>query len=617
MKNKKKILSLIACLSLLSSCNRGTSSNSSCSITTSTPTSVEPTPEPDKNYDMFSTYTSSDNTLQISLKDEYRSTITELIIPEEIDGKKVTDIASTTLRNCPNLTYVFIPKTVKTFNFQTRPTTSLLDNSLKIQNIEIDKDNETFYTKGNLILSRDENSESSYVVAGWGDIEIPDEVESLGAYPFTNSNVKNIKLGKNLKTINYQTFRKIYIESIDLNGNTNFKFDNNVLYCDSQKSDYNYTILAAYKNIKIPSEITTLTVFEPNTFSSFYSITSIEIPDTLTSMTINSFINLPQIEDIHFESNSKRSDYQIEDGSNILLKTSDKSIITSWSKNAIIPSGVTKIGTSAFSNNLVLESLQIPASVNSIDAVAFRSCPALKTVTIDPSNITYSVYQNCLIVNKNSNCIDSSYGYNFITKITLPTHVRTIKPNSLNNFKLESFTFNEGYTTLNTAQFLSNGSSCKEINISSTITTIDPKSLQSIYGIERINLNNNKNFETKNGMLFNVDTKELIYAYGDVDVRELIDLTNYTFSYLNYNITSLTLSKNNTNIVKNETFDFLRYTNCIANSIYLPDMNENEFKNWKYFDCFVNTRINSPKSIKIVFSDNSSKTIKQLLDELK
>ena len=105
MKNKKKILSLIACLSLLSSCNRGTSSNSSCSITTSTPTSSVPTPEPEviNPFDYVETNKTLNDTLNItsfnsSLTDEMKLKITELIIPEEINGVKVTSFGSDLLQ---------------------------------------------------------------------------------------------------------------------------------------------------------------------------------------------------------------------------------------------------------------------------------------------------------------------------------------------------------------------------------------------------------------------------------------------------------------------------------------------------------------------------------------
>ena len=112
MKNKKKILSLIACLSLLSSCNKTNPSNKSCSVTNSTPTTVNPTPTPEHipsksdeelNKELFENYAiiNSSNSL-IDFKDnipeEYLN-LKILIIPETVNNVKLTSITARWRRN--------------------------------------------------------------------------------------------------------------------------------------------------------------------------------------------------------------------------------------------------------------------------------------------------------------------------------------------------------------------------------------------------------------------------------------------------------------------------------------------------------------------------------------
>ena len=627
MKNKKKILSLIVCLSLLSSCNKSVDPSSSCSITTSTPTTVTPTPEPtpDDSNKIFSTYIDpSSNTIQISLKGEYKESITTVIVPEEIDGIKVTDIAVSSLRGCSNLTYLFIPKTIKSFNGSNDFAGSIfLTNCLKLEKIEVDKDNPYYYTQGNCLLQRKSDEEST-LITGWKDIEIPDEVKTIGQFPFQYTNVRNIKLGKNVQSIRFESFRYIYIESFDLNGNENFKLSGNVLYTlrTNTTQDY-YWILAAWGKITIPQDLVKLDIYESTNFGGFYSITSVEIPDYVTSIQNTSFYENPYLEDIHFQEGSTRTDYKIIEGSNVIIDSKYR-IVCGFNKVIDIPESVKKISATDFYKNAVTEYVVVREGVEEIETLFTdtRSFTNLRNVQI--YNNRYETRNGCLIIDKYTDTVIDVYGKTYITEVELPFHVRSINRDALCNLKINKFTFNEGLADLKLGIF--KGGSIKEINIPSTLESIEIGSygttpFDSITDIQTINVHkDNPKYKAENGMLLNKDTNELLLAYNELDVTTLGDLSNFIFNVAkSKSVVTTKISKNNTGITKNVTFEFMRYTSYLDKTLKLVDMTEEEFKSWEYFDCFVSKTynpINNPARNTIVFSDNTSKTIQQLIDEL-
>jgi len=84
----------------------------------------------------------------------------------------------------------------------------------------------------------------------------------------------------------------------------------------------------------------------------------------------------------------------------------------SYGFSVTIPSGVTSLGTSCFSNCDGLTSVTIPSGVTSLGTSCFRSCSGLTSVTI-PSGVTSlgtSCFQNC----KN------------LTSVTIPSSVTSL-----------------------------------------------------------------------------------------------------------------------------------------------------------------------------------------------
>ena len=143
MKNKKKILSLIACLSLLSACNKTSPSSSSCSITTSTTINSTPTldieseiinPFDYANYSIYNLEGSKyfDKPLKLDsfgneLTDEKKLKIEEIHIQERVNVINVTILNNTEnglFYVFNNLKRLYIPKTILSIRVDSAATTS-------------------------------------------------------------------------------------------------------------------------------------------------------------------------------------------------------------------------------------------------------------------------------------------------------------------------------------------------------------------------------------------------------------------------------------------------------------------------------------------------------------
>ena len=113
----------------------------------------------------------------------------------------------------------------------------------------------------------------------------------------------------------------------------------------------------------------------------------------LKSITISS--NVTSIEDLVFQGCDSLMNITVEDGNkvydsrndcNAIIETASNKLIAGC-QNTVIPSSVTKIGTSAFASITSLKSITIPEGVTDIGNSAFQECTGLTTITI-PSSMT-------------------------------------------------------------------------------------------------------------------------------------------------------------------------------------------------------------------------------------
>lgn len=125
-----------------------------------------------------------------------------------------------------------------------------------------------------------------------------------------------------------------------------------------------------------------------NAFRDCILLKSITIPSSVMNIGTEVFYNCPALE--HIEVDKNNSTYDSRDNCNAIIRTAAKALIAGC-QNTIIPNGVTKIRSFAFSHCHTLTSISIPNSVTSIGVGAFMGCKSLTSITIPNSVILIGI----------------------------------------------------------------------------------------------------------------------------------------------------------------------------------------------------------------------------------
>ena len=224
-------------------------------------------------------------------------------------------------------------------------------------------------------------------------IEIPSNVTSIGAYAFSGcSSLESITLpfvGNTATSTGYEALFGYIFGTSSYNGGI------------ATKQYYNSS---SYETYYIPSSLKEVTITGGTTisygaFDNCSSLTSITIPNSVTSIGSYAFDNCSSLTSITIPNNVTSI------GSYAFYNCRSLTSIT-------IPNNVTSIGSSAFYNCRSLTSITIPNSVTSIGNGAFSGCISLTSITIPDSvtSIGSSAFDDCIS----------------LTSITIPDSVTSI-----------------------------------------------------------------------------------------------------------------------------------------------------------------------------------------------
>ena len=394
--------------------------------------------------------------------------VTEVVIPAEIDGKPVLTIESNAFKHCDSLTSVTIPDGVTKIGSSAFYDCDALESvtipasvaivgdhafylcpslkSVYIESIEswmeisfLNSLANPLYNKADLYLNgelvtdliipdgvKSVNYDAFSGCNSISSVTIPDSVTSIGSYAFyTCDSLESVTIGNGVTSIGILAFSHCKsLESVTLGrsvtsvGDNTFDGSYNIksVYVDSLETWCNITFgeseqhLISGADLYVNGELLNELVIPEGVtgycdkFKGCTSITSIKIPESWTSV----------------------GDYEFSDFCNLTSIT--------------IPDSVTSIGSYAFYNCHSLASITIPDSVTSIGSYAFCNCKSLTNITIPASvtSISDGEFYNC----------------KSLTNITIPASVTSIGEHAFNGCSsLTSITIPETVAHVGCAAF--------------------------------------------------------------------------------------------------------------------------------------------------------------------
>ena len=275
--------------------------------------------------------------LQFSLcKDEYTVTgiitsASDVTIPSTYQGLPVTEIATNAFYECTSLTSIVIPDSVTTIG------------------------DRAFYGCSSLT-----------------SVTMGDSVTSIGELAFSGSNVTEVYYNGDVAGWCGITFG-------DSSANPVYYADN--LYIDGKLVEGELVIpdsvttipIYAFRGCAVTSVTfgneSQLTAIDSHAFAFCKSLTSVTIPDGVTSIGNNAFLSCNNLTSVTFGNESQ------------LTAIDNYAFAFCYGLTGIsIPNKVTNIGESAFKGCANLKNINIPAGITSIGVEAFQNCLSLKTI---------------------------------------------------------------------------------------------------------------------------------------------------------------------------------------------------------------------------------------------
>ena len=410
-----------------------------------------------------STYTYTiltDDTVKIT---KYKGTDESIVIPSEIDGKKVTVIGSSAFYGFKSLKNIEIPDgitSIENYAFcQCWSITSLSVpesvTSIGTGAFRFCGDLKEIKLPSNLTVLSDSlfGADANLEYITFGDAEktdtviIPETVQKMGNYVFMNcEKIKNIKLPSNLKSIGKTCFQGCIsltglfipqsvesigggifgdcdaLQSVEIEDeNNNFIFKDGILY------DVKNGILVSAVNSLISEKVIvdecTKTI-DYYAFADCDNLYEIEIPQGVVNIGEKAFARLDNLKNIDIPDSVTNITTLAFYRCNGLVSVQVPGSVTAIKngtfrecnnlKKVILNEGVAKIEGSAFVFCSSLEQIKLPQSLMSIGSGAFDNCTSLISVELpDNAIISSDTFRGCKNLSK---IVLSDTNNNYIVK---------------------------------------------------------------------------------------------------------------------------------------------------------------------------------------------------------
>ena len=290
------------------------------------------------------------------------NTVTEIVIPEEIEGVAVTGIQGYAFSGCTDLSSVYIPASIKTMQ------SGVFRGCSKLLRIDVDNTSTSYKSIDGVLYTSDMELYAYPTGKEGSSYTLETGTKSVWPYAFSGASIESIVLPHTVTEIGQGAF----------NG-------------------------AKLKSVELPDSVTTV---GEGVFSSCKELVSAKLSQNLKSLSYNMFNNCPKLNTVYIGDNTfnieGRAFYACETLTDVSMPQNLKNLgesafsyCTSLERLEL-PAGISTIPSGAFSSSGI-KSLVIPDSVTTITGGAFYGCSRLESLTIPGSvnSIGENAFSNC------------------------------------------------------------------------------------------------------------------------------------------------------------------------------------------------------------------------------
>jgi len=307
------------------------------------------------------------------------SKLTAVVVPDSI-----TSIGNAAFKGCTALTSVSLPPTVTSLG------TAVFSRCTSLTSVVVPASfgavpTETFSdctSLANVSLAPGIPALSSSVFrycTSLSTIDLPASVTSVGSEAFAYSGLTSFTASVGLTTVGSNAFSNCTkLTSVSFVSVTAFP---------------SYTFRGCSSLVSV--DLGALVTLNTGVFGYCTALTAIHLPASLTSCSTTAFEESPSMVSITVDASN--SVFQAS-GNLLLNKAGDKLILApNGIVTAVVPEGVTSIGSAAFAGRERLTSVSFPSSLVSIGHSAFLNCRALTAVILPPTvrTLEISAFSGC------------------------------------------------------------------------------------------------------------------------------------------------------------------------------------------------------------------------------